>query len=136
MDLESENKPLSIDEIIRLQRLKTGELFAMSCEAGAILGKGARIMRNALRGYAHDLGLAFQITDDLLDAEGTRAEAGKAVNKDRQAGKATLISVLGIERAREQARILADQAIGHLESFDKKADALRSLAQYVITRRS
>jgi farnesyl diphosphate synthase len=135
MDLESENKKLSIDEIIRLQRLKTGELFAMSCEAGAILGKAPRMLRNALRGYAHDIGLAFQITDDLLDAEGTRAEAGKAVNKDRQAGKATIISVLGIERAKEQARILANQAIGHLEGFDKKADELRSLAEFVITRR-
>ncbi len=135
MDLEAEKKKLSIDEIIRLQRLKTGELFAMSCEAGAILGKGARMLRSALRGYAHDLGLAFQITDDLLDAEGTRAEAGKAVNKDRQAGKATLVSVLGIERAKEQAQILSAQAIGHLEVFDKKADDLRALAEFVITRR-
>jgi len=135
MDLESENKKLSIDEIIRLQRLKTGELFAMSCEAGAILGKAPRAMRNALRGYAHDIGLAFQITDDLLDAEGTRSEAGKAVKKDKQAGKATLVSVLGIERAKEQARILANQAIGHLEVFDKKADELRALAEFVITRR-
>ncbi len=136
MDLESENKKLSIDEIIRLQRLKTGELFAMSCEAGAILGKAPRSLRNALRGYAHDLGLAFQITDDLLDAEGTRSEVGKEVKKDKQAGKATLISVLGIERAREQARILANQAIGHLEVFDKKADELRALAEFVISRRS
>ncbi len=137
MDLEAENKKLSIDEIIRLQRLKTGELFAMSCEAGAILGKAARSLRNALRGYAHDLGLAFQITDDLLDAEGTRSQVGKEVKKDRQAGKATLISVLGIERAREQARILANQAIGHLEVFDnKKSEELRSLAEFVIARKS
>jgi len=135
MDLEAENKTLSLDEIIRLQRLKTGELFAMSCEAGAILGKAPRMMRNALRGYAHDIGLAFQITDDLLDAEGTRSEVGKAVNKDRQAGKATLVSVLGIDRAREQARILANQARGHLESFDKKADDLRALAEFVIERK-
>lgn len=136
MDLEAENKQLSIDEIIRLQRLKTGELFAMSCEAGAILGKAPKMPRNALRGYAHDLGLAFQITDDLLDAEGTRSEVGKEVNKDKRAGKATLVSVLGIERAKEQARILANQAIGHLEIFDKKADELRALAEFVITRKS
>lgn len=135
MDLESENKQLSIDEIIRLQRLKTGELFAMSCEAGAVLGKAPRALRNALRGYAHDIGLAFQITDDLLDAEGTRSEAGKEVKKDRQAGKATLVSILGIERAKEQARLLANQAIGHLEVFDKKGDELRALAEFVITRR-
>lgn len=135
MDLQAENKTLSIDEIIRLQRLKTGELFAMSCEAGAILGKAPRSMRNALRGYAHDMGLAFQITDDLLDAEGTRAEVGKSVNKDRQAGKATLVSVMGVERAREQAKILASQARGHLEIFDKKADNLRSLAEFVVERK-
>jgi len=136
MDLEAENVALSIDEIIRLQRLKTGELFAMSCEAGAILGKAARLPRNSLRAYAHDIGLAFQITDDLLDAEGTRAEAGKAVKKDKQAGKATLISVLGVERAREQARILANQAIRHLDIFDKKADELRNLAEFVISRKN
>jgi farnesyl diphosphate synthase len=135
MDIEAENKKMSLDEIIRLQRLKTGELFAMSCEAGAILGKAPRSMRSALRGYAHDIGLAFQITDDLLDAEGTRSEVGKAVNKDKQAGKATLVSVLGIDRAREQARILADQARGHLEVFDKKGDDLRALAQFVIERK-
>jgi farnesyl diphosphate synthase len=136
MDLESENKKLSIDEIIRLQRLKTGELFAMSCEAGAILGKAARTPRNALRRYAHDIGLAFQITDDILDVEGTRSEVGKSVNKDKQAGKSTLISVLGVERVREQARILADQAIRHLDIFDKKADELRTLAEFVINRKS
>ncbi len=136
MDLEAEKKQLSIDEIIRLQRLKTGELFAMSCEAGAILGKAPRPLRSALRGYAHDIGLAFQITDDLLDAEGTRSAVGKEVKKDKQAGKATLISVLGIERAREQARILANQAIGHLDVFDRKADQLRALAEFVIARKS
>lgn len=136
MDLESEHKELSIDEIIRLQRLKTGELFAISCEVGAILGKAPRAMRNILRGYAHDMGLAFQITDDLLDAEGTRDETGKEVGKDRGAGKATLVSVMGIERAREQSHILARQAIAYLDVFDHKADNLRKLAEFVITRRS
>ena len=126
---------MSIDEIIRLQRLKTGELFAVSCEAGAILGKAARPMRNVLRAYAHDIGLAFQITDDLLDVEGTRTETGKSVNKDRMAGKKTLVSIMGVERAREQAQILARQAIAHLEVFDRKADNLRRLAEFVITRK-
>lgn len=136
LDLEAENEKLSIDEIIRLQRLKTGELFAVSCEAGAILGKAPISMRNALRRYAHDLGLAFQIRDDLLDAEGQREQVGKAVNKDRQAGKATLVSVLGIERAREQCQILASQAANHLAAFDGKADILRQLAEFIVTRRS
>lgn len=135
MDLEAERDTLSVDEIIRLQRLKTGEMFAISCEAGAILGKAPKAMRQALRRYAHDMGTAFQITDDLLDVEGTREEMGKAVNKDKIAGKATLVQALGIERAREHAEILAAQAKEHLHCFDKKADALRMLADYVVNRR-
>jgi farnesyl diphosphate synthase len=136
MDLEAENKTLSIEEIIRLQRLKTGELFAVSCEAGAILGKAPGMMRNLLRAYAHDMGLAFQITDDLLDVEGTRTQVGKTVRKDKIAGKATLVSVLGVQRAREHAQILIKQAISHLDVFDKKADNLRALAEFVISRKT
>lgn len=135
MDLEAENTTLSVDEIIRLQRLKTGELFAVSCEAGAILGKAPGMMRNLLRAYAYDMGLAFQITDDLLDVEGTRTETGKSVNKDKIAGKATLVSVMGVERAREHAQILIKQAVSHLDVFDKKADNLRALAEFVVTRK-
>ena len=136
MDLEAENKHLSLEEIIRLQRLKTGELFAVSCEAGAILGKAPGMMRKLLRAYAHDMGLAFQITDDLLDVEGTRSQTGKTVRKDKIAGKATLVSVLGVERAREHAQILIKQAISHLDVFDKKADNLRALAEFVISRKT
>ena len=135
MDMEAQNQTLPIDQIIRLQRLKTGELFAISCESGAILGKAPLPLRGRLRSYAHDLGLAFQITDDLLDAEGTRTETGKGVQKDKGAGKATLVSVLGIERAKQQAKILAKQAVSHLEAFDRKADHLRALAEFVITRK-
>ncbi len=134
MDLEAENKELAMDTIIRLQRLKTGELFAISCEAGGILGKAPGMMRHLLRAYAHDLGLAFQITDDLLDAEGNRTEMGKEVNKDRISGKATLVSVLGVEKAREHAQILAEQAVRHLNVFDQKADRLRHLAEFVVSR--
>lgn len=136
LDLESENKELSVDEIIRLQRLKTGEMFAISCEAGAILGKAPPPLRNALTRYAHDIGLAFQITDDLLDAEGTREEVGKNVKKDSKRGKASLVATLGIERSREQANILARQAVAHIQPFDKKAETLRALAEFVVTRRS
>jgi farnesyl diphosphate synthase len=136
MDLEAENKTLSIDEIIRLQRMKTGELFAVSCEAGGILGKAPGMMRKLLRAYAHDMGLAFQITDDLLDVLGTRTETGKGVRKDKIAGKATMVSVMGVDRAREHAQILITQAISHLDVFDKKADNLRTLAQFVISRKA
>jgi farnesyl diphosphate synthase len=136
MDLDAEHQNLSADEVIRLQRLKTGELFAVSCEAGAILGKAAEPLRARLQRYAHDMGLAFQITDDLLDVEGTRTETGKGVKKDAAAGKATLISVLGVDRAREQATTLAAQAIDHLSAFDARADQLRTLANFVVTRKN
>ncbi len=136
MDLDAENQELDVDEIIRLQRLKTGEMFAVSCEAGAILGKAPEKLRNALRRYAHDMGLAFQITDDLLDVEGTREETGKEVGKDANAGKATLVGILNVEHAREQAETLSEQAKHHLRHFDKKADKLRTLADFVVSRRS
>lgn len=136
MDLDAEHKTMEVDEVIRLQRLKTGEMFAVSCEVGAILGKAPDPLRARLQRFAHDMGLAFQITDDLLDVEGTRAETGKGVKKDSAAGKATLVSVLGLERAREQAKTLAEQAINHLSVFDARADTLRALASYVVSRKS
>ncbi len=136
MDLDAEQQSLSADEVIRLQRLKTGELFAVSCEAGAVLGKAPEPLRARLQRYAHDMGLAFQITDDLLDVEGTRTETGKGVRKDKTQGKATLISVLGVERAREQATTLANQAVSHLSAFDERADRLRTLAKFVVTRKN
>ncbi len=135
MDMEAENRQLSPDQIIRLQRMKTGELFAVSCEAGAILGKAPGMMRQVLRAYAHDLGLAFQITDDLLDVEGNRTDTGKEVKKDRAVGKATLVAAMGIDRAREHATVLGEQAIRHLDVFDRKADLLRQLAQFVLSRK-
>jgi len=116
--------------------LKTGALIAFSCEAGAILGKAAPELRAALRGYAHDLGLAFQIADDLLDVEGTAAETGKPVGSDAAAGKATFVSILGVERARDQAGLLVRQAIAHLDSFEEKADLLRQAAHFVVERRT
>jgi farnesyl diphosphate synthase len=136
MDLDAEHESLSIDEVIRLQRLKTGEMFAVSTEAGAILGKAPEAMRARLQRYAHDIGLAFQITDDLLDVEGTRTETGKGVKKDAAAGKATLISVMGVDRAREQAMTLAQQALDHISVFDARAASLRALANFVVSRRS
>lgn len=135
MDLEAENQTLTVDEIIRLQRMKTGELFAVSCEAGAILGKAPGMMKKLLRAYAHDMGLAFQITDDLLDVEGTRTKMGKGVRKDKIKGKATLVASMGVDRARDHAKALVEQAVSHLSVFDKKADCLRNLAQFVISRK-
>lgn len=132
IDLLSEEQDMTIDQIIRLQRLKTGKLFAISCEAGAILGKAPQRLRQALQGYAHDLGLAFQITDDLLDAEkGSDKESGR---QDKSTHKPTLVSVMGLERAREQAEMLVSQAKSHLGVFDKRAALLKTLADFVLTR--
>jgi farnesyl diphosphate synthase len=110
LDLIAETTELDIGAITRLQRMKTGELIAFSCEAGGLLGKANGPHRHALRAFAHDLGLAFQIIDDLLDAEGSEAQTGKSVGRDEKAGKATFVSILGAERARAQANLLADQA--------------------------
>jgi farnesyl diphosphate synthase len=137
IDLLAENDPtLDIGAITRLQRLKTGALIAFSCEAGAILGKAGREQRHALRGYAHDLGLAFQIADDLLDIEGSAAETGKPVGSDAAAGKATFVTILGLERARDQAAALIRQAVAHLDLFEEKADLLKQAADFVINRRT
>jgi farnesyl diphosphate synthase len=136
IDLIAERQKLDIGAITRLQRMKTGALIAFACESGAILAKAAGEPRMALRGYAHDLGLAFQIADDLLDVEGSAAETGKPVGADAEAGKATFVSILGVERARAQAELLVRQAVAHLELFGQRAELLREAARFVITRRT
>ena len=136
IDLIAEKQTLDIGAITRLQRMKTGALIAFSCEAGAILAKAATELRTALRGYAHDLGLAFQIADDLLDVEGSAAETGKPVGADAAAGKATFVSILGAERARAQAGLLIEQAVAHLDLFEQRAELLRQVARFVVNRRT
>jgi farnesyl diphosphate synthase len=136
LDLIAETTSLDIGAITRLQRLKTGELIACSTEAGAILGKASVQHHNALRAYAHDLGLAFQIIDDLLDAEGTEAETGKSVGRDVKAGKATFVTILGAERARSQAKLLSEQAIQHLSVFAGRAQHLEDVARFVVDRKN
>ena len=133
---EQEGSDQSIGAITHLQRLKTGALISFSCAAGAVLGKAGDHARSALSMYAHDLGLAFQIVDDLLDIEGNAAELGKTPGKDEAAGKATFVSILGVERARAQAGMLARQAAAHLEPFGEAADLLRQATEFVVARRS
>ena len=135
IDLAAESRTLSLDEVIRLQRLKTGALFGFSCEAGAILAREDGAARKALRDYAACIGLAFQIADDLLDHEGTEADLGKAVGKDAAAGKATFVGLLGAEEARSRAEALVDDAIAALSLFDEKAAPLRAVARYIVERR-
>ena len=134
MDLEAEKTRFDLATVTRLQQMKTGALICAAVEAGAILGRVAPEGRTGLRGYAHDLGLAFQIADDLLDAEGDAAVVGKAVGKDADAGKETFLSLLGPDRAREQCRMLVDQAVAHLHSYGREADLLRAVAAYVVER--
>ena len=134
MDLEAENKNLNIGVITRIQRLKTGALISFSCLSGAILGRAEKKDRFALQAYAHDIGLAFQIKDDLLDVEGKQKKIGKKIGKDKKAGKQNFVSILGEERARKQADLLANQAIKHIKIFDMKADILREIARFIVER--
>lgn len=134
MDLEAERQVFDLATVTRLQQMKTGALICAAVEAGAILGRVPPEGRTHLRGYAHDLGLAFQIADDLLDAEGDETAAGKKLRKDQDAGKATFLSLLGVERAREQCRMLVAQAIEHLRDYGSEADLLRAIAAYVVER--
>jgi len=138
IDLGAEKaaEPLDIGAITRLQRMKTGALIAASCALGAILGHAGPDAARALEGYAHDLGLAFQIRDDILDVEGEEAETGKKVRKDAAAGKATFVSILGLDGAKERAGMLAAQAARHLAPFGRRADALALAAKFSISRRS
>ena len=136
IDIASEGKTLTADEIGRLQALKTGRLIQYSAEAGAILGRANQMQRHLLVCYGRDVGAAFQIADDILDVEGSAEDVGKATGKDAAAGKATLVSILGLERAKLQADMLAKQAAEHLDSFGDKAAHLRALAALVVARKN
>ena len=136
IDLAAEGQNFDLTQISQLQAMKTGALIAVSVDAGAILGQADTNQRAALAAYARDLGLAFQIADDLLDVEGDQAEVGKGVGKDAAAGKATFVSLLGIDGARARARELVASATEHLAIFDARADLLRQVAKFVVARRN
>jgi farnesyl diphosphate synthase len=136
IDMLAEGKTLSGPEITRLQALKTGRLIQFSAEAGAILGRASQQQRHFIAAFGRELGGAFQIYDDVLDEQGSAEELGKTAGKDIAQGKATMVSILGLERARAQATHLADQAAQHLESFGEKAELLRALARFTVTRKS
>lgn len=134
MDLEAEKTRFDLATVTRLQNLKTGALIAVCVEAAAIMARLPAEARLRLHGYARDIGLAFQIADDLLDVEGDAALAGKALGKDAAAGKETFVSLLGVDRAREQAHMLVDQAKAHLHGHGAEADLLRAIADYIVER--
>jgi farnesyl diphosphate synthase len=135
LDIEAESAatPLTLDQITALQAGKTGALIEWSACAGARM---AGADPAALAIYARALGLAFQIADDILDVEGDAALVGKQVNKDMQAGKATFVSLLGLEGAKARARDLVAQAAAALDPYGPKADLLRDAAQFVIARQN
>jgi farnesyl diphosphate synthase len=138
LDLAAERtepeRQLSVSDIVHLQSLKTGALIRFACEAGAILGEASASERAALALYGAELGLAFQIADDLLDAEGDEATVGKAVSKDAAAGKATLVSLMGLEAARAELRRAEAAAIAALAPFGERADILIAAARFVANR--
>ena len=134
IDLKSENQSLIENEINRMQQMKTGALIVFSCEAGAILAQVKGKRRDALKHYGRDIGLAFQIVDDLLDIERSSLDIGKTAGKDIRAGKATIVSLIGAGNAKIKADKLINQAIKGLEIFDDKANILRSLAAFVVGR--
>ena len=136
IDMVASGQDLSAHRVTRLQALKTGRLIQYSAEAGAILGRAPSAQRHLLAAYGRDLGAAFQIADDILDAEGSDVSLGKTAGKDAAQGKATMVAVLGIERARMQAEQLAQQAAAHLDMFGARADRLRALAAFTVARRS
>ena len=136
MDLIAETQPFDLAAVTRMQQLKTSALITFCVEAGAILGRVPPEARMHLYGYARDLGLAFQIADDLMDVDGDPEKAGKTLGKDVAAGKATFVSLMGVERARAQARALIDQAKDHLRGYGREADLLRAIADFAIARDS
>jgi farnesyl diphosphate synthase len=142
LDLEAEGRftpakqplALSIQEIEHLQAMKTGALLSAACEAGALLGHASEAERHALARYAQALGLAFQIADDLLDAEGDSKTLGKAAAKDAKRGKATLVSLLGADGARKRLGHLIDEAIEALAPFGERAAMLVACARFIAAR--
>lgn len=134
MDIAAEEQSYDLAQVTRLQQLKTGALIGASIEMGAILGRLPPEGRAPLRAFARDIGLAFQIADDLLDVEGDEMLAGKALRKDAAQGKATFVTLMGADKARTQARLLVEQAAGHLAGFGEEARLLKALARFIVER--
>jgi farnesyl diphosphate synthase len=136
MDMIAEELGDDIAAVTRMQRLKTGMLITYAVEVGALMGRASEESKHALSAYAHDLGLAFQITDDILDAEGSSEEVGKAVGKDADKGKATFVSLLGLDGAKQRVTLLADQARAHLSMFGARAQYLNQIIDTITRRRA
>jgi geranylgeranyl diphosphate synthase type II len=136
LDLLAEGRRVTLKELETIHRHKTGALLTAAVRAGALLGGGRRADVTSLTTYGEKFGLAFQVTDDLLDVEGETAEMGKAAGMDAKRQKATYPAALGLEATREWARRLVTEAVAVLEPFHYRAEPLRELAQYLLVRRS
>ena len=134
IDMLETDSPRDLNTITRMQRLKTGALISYATEAAGIIGRAREHERSALAGFANDLGLAYQIADDLLDATGDEDSVGKAVAKDAEAGKANFVTILGVDGARQRVRLLAAQAKEHLAVFREKANTLLQSVDFVLDR--
>jgi farnesyl diphosphate synthase len=134
-DMEGDQIGSDLIAVTRMNRLKTGCLINFSIDAGALIGCANEAEKLALSRYAHDVGLAFQMVDDLLDAEGVVRDTGKAVHKDGARGKVNFVTVLGVEATRERVGMLAGQAKRHLASFGPRARMLVDAVDFIITRR-
>jgi farnesyl diphosphate synthase len=136
IDIENINKKISQEQIINLHRLKTGELFMASAECGAIIGKASPSERKALRYYAHDLGLAFQIKDDILDHldfSDNKNKLDEMVHKKPQENS-SIVDIIGLEDSKRQVKILSEQAKSHLKIFQERANILNDLVDFLIHR--
>jgi geranylgeranyl diphosphate synthase type II len=136
LDLEAEGLQVTLKELETIHRLKTGALLTASVRAGALVGGGSRAEVTALTAFGEKFGLVFQITDDLLDVEGEAAEMGKSPGMDEKKGKATYPALLGVEQAREWAKVLMDEAVAGLEPLGERAEPLREIGRYLLVRRS
>lgn len=121
--------------VTRMNRLKTGALINFAVDAGAMIGAASEAEKTALSRYAHDVGLAFQMRDDLLDAEGVVRDTGKAVGKDRARGKVNFVTVLGADATRDRINMLANQAKAHLSIFGSRARILLDAVDFIVDRR-
>ncbi len=135
LDMASEGQHLTVDELKSMHALKTGALIEASLVCGALLADARKHQLEILQTYAQNIGLAFQVTDDILNVEGNPKEMGKAVGTDQLREKSTYPAILGLETSRQFAKNLVEKALQALEVFDKKAEPLRGLATYIIDRK-